>query len=449
MIVILSSEGLETTTDQVIDWLDALGGDWVRLNAEDLLGEEACELRFDTSGGAVLRLGRREVCRRDVGAVWFRRWQSRRASPIPGLKTFELQSSVNQHLGREMHALNEAVFRLLGDVEWLTTLREASLPKLEMLQAAAQSGLLVPATAVVNRKEGLQAFKDSNGRIITKCIGDADFFSFAGRNWGMYTAEVTQADIDAAPQVFFPTLVQERLEKAWEIRAFYLDGELHAMAIFSQADPQTESDFRRYNHSRPNRNVPYELPPETVEALRRFAKFVGLSTGSFDLVRTPEGRHVFLEVNPGGQFGVVSHCCNVSLERRVAEALLRREERSGRKSARSLTALREPAGGGPAEETGVAVVEAEPDCDTQAEQAGDIAQLFTPPVAEPLRQPRYPIGYQLMQPMGPGKGELRVAKSAFHRASYACYKYSKPISRPINFEAPTPGATDGGGGRDR
>jgi hypothetical protein len=146
---------------------------------------------------------------------------------------------------------------------------------------------------------------------------------------------------------------------------------------------------------------------------------------------------------------VVAHWCNVALERRVAEALLRREERSGRKSTRSPAALREPAGNYTAEKIGVATVDVGPDLDGQVEEEGDIAQLFTPPAADPLQHPRYPLGYRLMQPMGLGQSDLRVARSAFHRAaSYACHKYSKPISRPLNFEAPVPGATGGGGGRD-
>jgi hypothetical protein len=39
-----------------------------------------------------------------------------------------------------------------------------------------------------------------------------------------------------------------------------------------------------------------------------------------------DGREVFLEVNPVGQFGMVSRPCNYQLERKVAELLLRKED---------------------------------------------------------------------------------------------------------------------------
>jgi hypothetical protein len=46
-----------------------------------------------------------------------------------------------------------------------------------------------------------------------------------------------------------------------------------------------------------------------------------LDTGSIDLICTSSGRIVFLEVNPVGQFGMVSKPCNYKLEHRLAEHL--------------------------------------------------------------------------------------------------------------------------------
>ena len=51
-----------------------------------------------------------------------------------------------------------------------------------------------------------------------------------------------------------------------------------------------------------------------------------LETGSLDLIKTPDGRIVFLEVNPVGQFGMISKPCNYHLERKVAEFLIRKVE---------------------------------------------------------------------------------------------------------------------------
>jgi glutathione synthase/RimK-type ligase-like ATP-grasp enzyme len=112
------------------------------------------------------------------------------------------------------------------------------------------------------------------------------------------------------------------VEKEYELRVFALAGELYAMAIFSQSDPQTRTDFRRYNREKPNRTVPFRLAPETAERIRRLLADLGLETGSLDLLQARDGRELFLEVNPVGQFGMVSKPCNYHLERKVAELLL-------------------------------------------------------------------------------------------------------------------------------
>jgi len=46
-----------------------------------------------------------------------------------------------------------------------------------------------------------------------------------------------------------------------------------------------------------------------------------LNSGSIDILVTPNNEYVFLEVNPVGQFGMVSQPCNYYLEKRIAERL--------------------------------------------------------------------------------------------------------------------------------
>ena len=84
------------------------------------------------------------------------------------------------------------------------------------------------------------------------------------------------------------------------------------------------ADFRRYNAHRPNRTVPYRLPAGLAAGLRALLDELRMETASVDFIRTPGGRHVFLEVNPAGQFGMMSHPCNYRLEKRVASYLIER-----------------------------------------------------------------------------------------------------------------------------
>ncbi|MDB4949705.1 MAG: gwsG [Gemmatimonadetes bacterium] len=327
MILILSQEGLEPTTDAVVDWIRSLGGDCVRVNGADIGGAVAMEMGVDRAGPLVrLRVGEREVTSREVRVVWLWRWQTRkgpRAQSLPGSEP--LATDINAHLASETNAVSRAFFSLFRHARWLTSPDETALSKIDALQAAVQAGLEVPATLVTNRRAEIERFRTRHGRIITKSVGEAGTFGVGDRHYALYTAEATEPVTAQLPETIFPSLVQELVEKAFEVRAFYLDGQVYSMAIFSQADQQTSLDLRQYNDRKPSRMVPYRLPAPVAEAVVRLMSALGLSSGSLDLVRTPDGRHVFLEVNPAGQIGMVSTPCNYYLPRRVAEYLIAKD----------------------------------------------------------------------------------------------------------------------------
>jgi ATP-GRASP peptide maturase of grasp-with-spasm system len=465
VIVLLSRQELEPTTDDVIDWLDTLGGDWIRLNGEDLTGQESYEIKFNgCRSDAVFRVAGRIVRPEHVRAIWFRRWHSFRDFPAPGVETPDLRSAVDRHLGREMRAITETLYHIFSAATWLTSPSETRLSKMAMLQLAAQSGLPVPSSLVTSRKASLQAFKDRHERIVTKCIGDVEVFPHAGRSWGLYTAELTQSDIDSAPESFFPTLVQERVDKSYEVRAFFLGAEFYSMAIFSQQDAQTREDFRRYNRVRPNRNVPYLLPSQTLAAARAFVKSAGLSTGSIDFLRKPDGQHVFLEVNPGGQFGFVSQQCNYLLEKHVARHLVY-ADRAGRDPSTSARICHVPAEsservdarklkGKPVSEgytdharSAISAPE-KPDANKAGKPTASISAIGGDREMQGIRElfsytnedaDCYPLGYRLMQTMNnPNDPGLRIGSSSFHRTtSYVCARHYKPISKPVDFGIPS------------
>ena len=326
MILVLSQTAQEGTTEEVVDWVRALGGDCVRLNGDDITSAQPYHLEVDGAGQRFrFSIDGREFSDRDVRAVWLRRWarsEMPTVKPVVGLET--LAERMNAHLAAEAAATSRALFATLGRAYWLTRPGDGSVNKLAVLRAAAEAGLEIPATLVTNRREEIERFRREHGRVITKSVGEAEIFSYFGYAYGLYTAEVRDEAVAELPETVLPTLLQAMVEKAWEVRAFYLAGSLHAMAIFSQHDQQTAMDFRRYNRTRPNRAVPYRLPDRVQEQLRALMRALEMETGSLDLVRTPDGRHVFLEVNPAGQFGMVSHRCNYRLEKKVAEHLIDR-----------------------------------------------------------------------------------------------------------------------------
>ena len=58
-------------------------------------------------------------------------------------------------------------------------------------------------------------------------------------------------------------------------------------------------------------------------------KELKINTCSIDLIVDENGEYIFLEVNPGGQYGPLDEICNMAIDRLIAE-WLRKGETDGR-----------------------------------------------------------------------------------------------------------------------
>lgn len=119
----------------------------------------------------------------------------------------------------------------------------------------------------------------------------------------------------------FPSVIQEKIDKKFEVRTFFVEDEYYSMAIFSQADETTATDYRNYNRKKPNRVVPFSLPKELELKLKKLMHILELSTGSIDLIYSKDKQFYFLEVNPCGQFDWLSVNCNYNIEKSIATIL--------------------------------------------------------------------------------------------------------------------------------
>jgi glutathione synthase/RimK-type ligase-like ATP-grasp enzyme len=63
------------------------------------------------------------------------------------------------------------------------------------------------------------------------------------------------------------------------------------------------------------------LPPEIIAKLHELMTRLGLVYGAIDLRLTPEGRYVFLEINPAGQFLYVEYATGQPIAAALARTL--------------------------------------------------------------------------------------------------------------------------------
>ena len=225
---------------------------------------------------------------------------------------------------REIYFLKETIYDILKRKKHIGDLRNNRLNKIEVLLKARECGINIPKILITNKKQKLKDFIDKHKfKVITKSIKDNLYSKLNDSTYVMqYTAEVESNLFNSLPKTFGYSLFQEYIEKKFELRIFFLNKEFYAMAIFSQNNPKTKIDFRRYDTENPNRTMPYLLPKKIENKLTKLMNLLNLNSGSIDMIVSKNNKYVFLEVNPVGQFGQVSLPCNYNIEKKIAKYLL-------------------------------------------------------------------------------------------------------------------------------
>ncbi len=313
-----------------MDWLHYKGKECYRVNGENIFHTNSTTSFELTSAKNNLNLKLEDDIIIDLGrvkSIWHRRDALNPFSSLLENSDEKFPADMFKHLRSENIQAKEAFYYCIEDgKKVLGNFERASINKISMLTAAKKQGIDIPATIITNRKLQVIDFSRLHNKIITKAIQEG--FDFNREKEGQhhfylsYTEELNDELIEAMPDTFFPSLFQEKLDKELDIRTFFLDGKCYSMAIFSQLDDQTNVDFRKYNKKINNRNVPYQLPELLEEKIGLLMRELQLNTGSMDIIKTKEGRFVFLEVNPVGQYGMTSIPCNYYLDKKIAEYLM-------------------------------------------------------------------------------------------------------------------------------
>lgn len=173
------------------------------------------------------------------------------------------------------------------------------------LQTASRMGLTIPETLISNDPGEIRAFlRQQGGVAVHKLLRPASWISHdeAGEHvYATYSVPVTEEELpDDDVLRLCPAIFQPYVEKDFEVRVACLGTFLVALRIHSQTDDRAATDWRAGQFA--VEMEPYELPRDVAEGIRRVLAGLGLNHASLDFIVSPNGEHVFLEVNPQGQF---------------------------------------------------------------------------------------------------------------------------------------------------
>lgn len=312
MTVLILARDLDPSADAMVAALHERGTPVVRVNTAWFPAQlsVSAELRRGRWSG-YLRTPVHCVELEEVHAVWYR-------SPEAYRMPDELSAPERQH------AFLEAKYGLGGilsslPVFWVNhpaRMADAAYKPVQLVRAH-ECGLTVPDTAITNEADTVRAFA-SEGRTVTKLLG-ANTISEEGTRKLSWTRVLDDDDLADLRGIEVTThLVQRWVPKAFEVRVIVLGHHLTAAAIHasnaaSYVDWRSDYDALSYELIEP--------PSDVTEGVHALMRSLGLVYGALDFVVTPEGEWVFLEVDPGGQYGWIESCTGAPLTSVLADLL--------------------------------------------------------------------------------------------------------------------------------
>jgi glutathione synthase/RimK-type ligase-like ATP-grasp enzyme len=249
-----------------------------------------------------------------------------------------LHPADRQFADLQCKAHRDALFALLRRTGFWVNDRDAAVrANHKPLQhaLAVECGLEMPDTLYTNDPAEIRAFvREHGGRIVFKPFQVWPWTDGA-KNFMTPTTVIGEEHLDDETRLgLTPAIYQELVPKAYELRVTAIGERLFAAKLHSQRTEHGRVDWRRAQEMMTAEET--KLPGEVEEKCRELLTRLGLVFGALDLIVTPDGRYVFLEVNQMGQFLFVERWTGMPLLDAFAEMLRQGSPRYAWSAARAV-----------------------------------------------------------------------------------------------------------------
>jgi MvdD family ATP-grasp ribosomal peptide maturase len=324
VLIITRSDDNESVS-MVARAIERRGGEVIRFDTDRYPTEVRLTAYYGKAGDERLTLtnDEGEFNLREVAAVWHRRLNF--GGRLPATLDEQLRRA---SLGETRAAAQGMLASLKAfRVDAVRHIRHAENKQLQ-LQVARELGLEIPRTLTTNDPSAVRAFVEAcEGRVVTKMLSSFAVYE-GGREMVVFTNPVGPEDLaDLSGLSLCPTTFQEMIPKALELRVTVVGERVMSASLDSKVSARAAHDWRRDGLRMIQDWQPYDLPREVEEKILRLMDYFILNYGAIDIIVTPDGRHVFLEINPVGEFFWLERCPGLPIADAIADVLLGRSRR--------------------------------------------------------------------------------------------------------------------------
>jgi MvdD family ATP-grasp ribosomal peptide maturase len=317
ILIVTHSDDNDSIT-RVVETITRKGGQAIRFDTDRYPTEMRLTAYYGATDRLTLTNEEGEFDLREVTAVWHRRLNF--GAQLPATLDKQLRYASLGETSAAAHGMLASLkaFR----VDHVQHIRHAENKQLQ-LQVARELGLDTPRTLTTNDPAAVRAFAENcKDGMITKMLSSFAIYE-EGKELVVFTNPVKPEDLaDLSGLSLCPATFQELLPKALEIRVTVVGQRVMSAAVDSQVSARATHDWRRDGVRMIQDWRAYQLPLEVEEKILRLMDYFSLNYGAVDIILTPDGRHVFLELNPCGEFFWLERAQGLPISDAIADLLL-------------------------------------------------------------------------------------------------------------------------------
>jgi glutathione synthase/RimK-type ligase-like ATP-grasp enzyme len=314
-VLLLVTSLSDLHADVVVAECAKRGAPLIRFNTDQYSEFVTLDLRLSDAcwAGTLTIRGHLPVALSDVKSVWYRGFELRDSG--------SMNQADQRFRDAEISSTLSAFTTMLTDCNWVSLPAAVDLAenKPRQLALAMQHGLTVPKTVLTTELPTIREFlRDSRDLAVAKRLS-----SPRRSDPIIYTTQFFTHDLEGHEGEFrsCPTLVQELIPKAADVRVVVVGDTIFAVTIRPRDRAATVIDWRGMQLNELE-FAPHELPASVSDALVRLTASLGLRYSSPDLILTPDGEYVFLELNPNGQWAWIESITGLPITAKVVDILL-------------------------------------------------------------------------------------------------------------------------------
>jgi len=187
------------------------------------------------------------------------------------------------------------------------------------LASARACGLEVPRTLITNDPKAAVDFGHQVGRAVYKPLTPSQLVD-DGEVRVVYTTPVDVVQLADESIRLTAHMLQEWVSKAYEVRLTVADNMMFAARIDAHSpagEIDWRSDYTKLTYT------PLDIPRPVRRGVTLLLRMLRLRFGALDFIVTPDGRWVFLEANPNGQWAWIEEATGAPIAAAIADALQR------------------------------------------------------------------------------------------------------------------------------